>query len=352
MGLVGFIVAFAAVIVLMLIPLVGVGGFGLDSFFGVLVPYLAVITFFGGLIYRVIKWGKSPVPFRIPTTCGQEKTLPWIKTNAIDNPTTTIGVVIRMALEVLTFRSLFRNTSLDFRESRIYYSSAKWLWLFALAFHYSFLVIIIRHLRFFTQPVPWLVTLTEKLDGLMEVGLWPFSWLPNLYLTGVVLLGAATYLLLRRIVIPQLRYISLANDWFPLLLIIHIAATGILMRYIYKIDVVGAKTLAMGLVNFSPVVPENIGVLFYMHIFLVAVLFAYFPFSKLMHAPGVFLSPTRNMVNNSRAVRHINPWNPDLKFHTYEAYENEFRELMIEAGLPVDKEESDAAPEGAEAAAE
>jgi nitrate reductase gamma subunit len=79
-------------------------------------------------------------------------------------------------------------------------------------------------------------------------------------------------------------------------------------------------------------------VLFYIHLFLISVLFAYFPFSKLMHLGGVFLSPTRNMPNNTREVRHINPWNYPVKVHTYAAYEDEFREKMIEAGLPVEKE--------------
>ena len=58
-----------------------------------------------------------------------------------------------------------------------------------------------------------------------------------------------------------------------------------------------------------------------------------------MHAAGVFLSPTRNLANNNREVRHINPWNPDLAYHTYEAYKDEFREKMVAAGLPVEKKE-------------
>jgi nitrate reductase gamma subunit len=110
------------------------------------------------------------------------------------------------------------------------------------------------------------------------------------------------------------------------------------MRYITRIDVVGIKELTMGWVTLHPTVPEGIGVMFYIHLFLVSTLLAYFPFSKLMHMGGVFLSPTRNLVNNSRVVRHINPWNPPVKYHTYEEYEDEFREKMKEAGLPVEKE--------------
>ena len=93
----------------------------------------------------------------------------------------------------------------------------------------------------------------------------------------------------------------------------------------------------MGLVQFRPVIPDSVGTLFYIHIFLVSCLFAYFPFSKLMHLGGVFLSPTRNLANNNRAVRHVNPWNYPVNVHTYAAYEDEFREKMVEAGLPVDK---------------
>jgi len=98
----------------------------------------------------------------------------------------------------------------------------------------------------------------------------------------------------------------------------------------------------MGLVSFRPTIPEGIGVLFYIHLFLVSVLLGYFPFSKLVHMAGVFLSPTRNLSNNSRYVRHINPWNYPVKTHTYAEYEDEFRDKMVEAGIPVDKMQEEA----------
>ena len=66
---------------------------------------------------------------------------------------------------------------------------------------------------------------------------------------------------------------------------------------------------------------------------------AYFPFSKLMHAAGIFFSPTRNMPNNSRAVRHVNPWNYPVKVHSYQEYEEEFGEKMKKVGLPLDGDE-------------
>jgi nitrate reductase gamma subunit len=118
-----------------------------------------------------------------------------------------------------------------------------------------------------------------------------------------------------------------------------IALSGILMRHFYKVDLVRVKELTMGLVSFHPTVPEGLGFIFFAHLFFVSVLFAYFPFSKLMHLGGVFMSPTRNLVNNNRAKRHVNPWNYDVKTHTYEEYEDEFRELMQGAGLPLEKAE-------------
>jgi hypothetical protein len=92
-------------------------------------------------------------------------------------------------------------------------------------------------------------------------------------------------------------------------------------------------------VTFAPVIGVKIGTIFYIHLFLVSALLAYFPYSKLMHMGGVFMSPTRNMANNSRAKRHINPWNdPEIKPHSYAGYEDEFREFMVDAGIPVEKE--------------
>ena len=330
----------AVLTLLVLIPWVGVGAFDLRVLFGIVIPYAALLFFFVGLVGKVIGWGRSPVPFRIPTTAGQQWSLPWIKPNRVDNPKGNGGVVLRMVLEVLLFRSLFRNTRMEFRNGpRITYEFEKWLWLFALLFHYAFLVIIIRHLRFFTEPVPFFVTLLEKLDSFMQIGIAPLTGfqLPALFLSGLALLAAVGFLFVRRLLSAQIRHISLPGDYFPLFLIGAIGLTGILMRYLLKVDIVAVKELTMGLVSFHPTIPGNVGVLFYIHLFLVSALFFYFPFSKLVHLGGVFLSPTRNLANNSRAVRHVNPWSYPVKTHTYDEYEEEFRDKMVEAGLPVDK---------------
>jgi nitrate reductase gamma subunit len=325
--------ALGAVALLGLVPLVGAGPPGAQILFGVVIPYAAVLLFLGGVVYRVVDWVRSPVPFRIPTTCGQQKSLSWIQPDNLDNPHNTAGVVARMALEILLFRSLFRNTKVELHDGpKVVYGATKWLWLGSLAFHYSMLIVMLRHLRFFTEPVPAAVDLLASLDGFLAVGV------PSLYITSGVLLLALTYLLARRLAVPQLRYISLLSDYFPLFLLLGIGTTGVLLRHFVRTDVVAVKELTFSLIRFHPAVPPGLHWLFFVHLFLVCSLFAYFPFSKLVHAGGVFLSPTRNLASNNRAVRHINPWAKPAKIHTYAAYEDDFRDRMKAAGIPVDKE--------------
>jgi nitrate reductase gamma subunit len=300
----------------------------------VVIPYCALAAFFAGFIYRIIRWAQSPVPFNITTVAGQEKSLPWIKDAKIESPGNNRAVAWRMFLEIFFFRSLFRNSRADMvAGQRLVYGGSRWLWLGGLAFHWSLLIIIFRHLRFFTEPVFLPVTWLTSLDSLFQ-----FS-LSTLFLTDFIVLAALTYLFLRRVVSPQIKYISLASDYLALLLIMGVAISGILMRWIFKVDVDAVKRLAISMVTFRPAVGTDIGLAFYIHLMLVCTLLAYFPFSKMMHAPGILFSPTRNMKNDSRAIRHINPWDRPVRVHTYQEYEDEFRKPMIAAGLPVEKKE-------------
>jgi nitrate reductase gamma subunit len=327
------LVPFIVVIILIGIVFIGVEYINLQFLFGVIIPYIAILIFIVGVSFRIIKWACSPVPFRIPTTCGQQKSLSWIKRCGLENPANTCEVIGRMLLEILLFRSLFRNTKSELREgTRLVHDENKWLWLVGLAFHWSFFIVVIRHIRLFIEPVPECLKLISTIDGFLQIGS------PVIYISGIVLLIAVTLLLLRRILFTQIRYISLPADYFPLFLIIGIAGSGIIMRYITKVDVVSLKEFIVGMFSFTPGMPPDAGVIFYIHIFLVSVLLIYFPFSKLIHMGGIFLSPTRNMANNSRMKRHVNPWNYDVKVHTYEEYEEEFRDKMKQVGIPVEKE--------------
>jgi nitrate reductase gamma subunit len=326
------LVSLLAVSSLFLLGLLG-GTSGMAWIFGVVFPYVALVLFFGGLVYRVMSWANVPVPFRIPTTCGQQRSLAWIKQQKLDNPHNALSAVGRVALEVLFFRSLLRNTKSGLIDSRrLVHASDLSLWLAAMVMHWSLLLILIRHLRLLTNPTPAFVTFLEAVDGFLEIGL------PIVFVTSLTFLAALAYLLFRRLVSGQVRYLSLVGDYFPLFLLLGIGISGFLLRHFVKTDLVGVKELALGLTHFAPVVPDSISALFYGHLFLVCVLLAYFPFSKLVHMAGIFLSPTRNLANNNRAVRHVNPWDYPVKVHTYEEYEEEFRDKMKTAGIPVERQ--------------
>jgi nitrate reductase gamma subunit len=298
----------------------------------VVLPVAAVIVFLAGIVWRVLRWANSPVPFRIPVTSGQQASFPWLKPSRLDNPSTTAGVIGRMALEVLLFRSLFRNVKAERRPGRLVFREAAALWLAALAFHYSFLMVFLRHLRFFTRPVPGFIIALADLDSFFRIGV------PAVYGMDVVLIAAIGYLLFRRLREPYLRYLSLFSDYLLLFVLLGIATTGVLMRYVVRVDTIAVKELAMSLVTFSsPRVAASLHPLFFAHLALVSVLVASLPFSKLTHMAGVFLSPTRNLANNNRAKRHVNPWDYPVRVHTYVEWEDEFRDKMIAAGLPTER---------------
>jgi nitrate reductase gamma subunit len=324
-------ISLIAILILTLLS-VGVAFSPLSFLLTTILPYTVFAVFIVGFIYRVVQWAKAPVPFRITTTCGQQSSLPWIRSNPVESPSGLAGVIGRMALEVFLFRSLFRNTDAAIVGQRPVYGSAKWLWFFGLLFHWSLLIIVLRHLRFFIEPIaPWINGLSA-IDGFFEIGV------PTLYLSDAALLTGLSFLLLRRVVVPQLKYISLFADYVALLLILSIVTTGLLMRHFFPADLLQVKNLALGWVTFSPVVPARIGLVLSIHLCFVFTLLAWFPFSKLMHMGGIFLSPTRNLANDNRMRRHLNPWNAPVKVHTYEEYEDEFREKMKLAGLPMEKE--------------
>ena len=307
-------------------------------------PYVAIALFLLGIVLRVVRWGRAPVPFRITTTCGQQRSLPWLKAQPLESPSSTPWVLGRMALEVLTFRSLFRNTRARLGGGRLAHIDQKWLWLGAMAFHWSLLLVLTRHLRFFLEPVPGFVLLVQSLDGFFQLGV------PEVFISTVAILAGLTYLTYRRFANPQVRYVSLAADYFPLFLLLAIVGSGILMRHFAKTDVVAVKELAVGLVTFHPRAPASLSALFAVHLTLVCALLAYFPFSKLTHMAGVFLSPTRNLANDSRARRHVNPWNPAVKTHSYAEWEEEFRAKLLAAELPLADGPTADPPEQARAA--
>lgn len=223
---------------------------------------VATVVLVGGLAYKIRLYARAPAPLKIPTTPA---------------PTTRSGVAFRLAREIVMFESLFRAN--------------KWIWALGLVFHAALLAVLVRHLRYFTEPVWGWVVLTQ-----------PFG-----VYAGFAMVAALLGLWARRLLVPRVRYISAPSDHLMLALIVAIAASGLMMRFVAHTDIVALKAFFLGLMRLElrPVPPDPI---LLVHLGLVAVLMIVFPFSKLLHAPGVFFSPTRNQVDNPREHRHLAPW--------------------------------------------
>lgn len=231
--------------------------------------YLAAAIFVFGLIYRIYQFAKVPAPLKIPTTPA---------------PVTQSGVVIRMIQEVVLFASLFKAN--------------KWIWLFGWLFHFALLLVVLRHLRYFIEPVWFWVDLIQ-----------PFGK----YAAFAMLAGLGG-LWARRFLVERVRYITSPSDHLMLALLIAIAGSGLLMKFVWHTDIVALKGFFLGLLYFDPQpLPADDHPLLYIHLALVALLMIIFPISKLLHAPGLFFSPTRNQVDNPREKRHLAPWARDLE---------------------------------------
>jgi len=291
----------------------------------------------GGLAWRVWLWAGTPEPFRIPTTTGQQPSVAGIACSRVESPSTRIGVVGRMALEGLLFRSLFRNTAFapppqgSPVHARPIFRERKALWLGAMALHWSLLAILVRHLRLFVEPVPALVTALAAVDGFFDIGL------PRWYATDAIVIGALAYLLARRLRDPLLRYVTLPADYLALGLLVAVTGSGLVLRYAERTDMVDVRHFALSLAAWAPAPLTAPSVWLTAHLAAVACLLAVLPFSKMVHGLGVWLSPTRNQANDGRRRRHVNPWNAPVPVHTHAAWQDEFRDKLTIAGIPLEE---------------
>ncbi|MCA1804281.1 MAG: respiratory nitrate reductase subunit gamma [Xanthomonadaceae bacterium] len=224
--------------------------------------YAATVLLVVGLAFRIKKYASTPAPLKIPTTPA---------------PTTQSGVVLRLFREVVFFESLFKSN--------------KWIWLFGYLFHFGMLLVLLRHLRYFTDPVWTWVALMQPFGKYASFAM----------LAGLLGLWA------RRFLVDRVRYISAPSDHLMLALLVGIAITGMGMTFVAHTDIVMVKAFFLGLMRFSPQ-PLPTDLLLLAHLGMVVALMIVFPISKLLHAPGVFFSPSRNQVDNPREKRHLAPW--------------------------------------------
>ncbi|MBI5163123.1 MAG: respiratory nitrate reductase subunit gamma [Magnetospirillum sp.] len=228
---------------------------------------VATVVLVAGLGFKIAQYARTPAPLKIPTTPA---------------PLTPAGAAFRVAREVVVFESLFKAN--------------KALWIFAALFHFGLFVVLARHVRYFQEPVNVVIQLVQ-----------PFG----LY-AGLAMMAGLGLLLLRRIVVPRIAYITGPSDILMLLLLLGIGASGLAMKGAVHTDIVAVKAFFLGLMAFEiralPAEPPLL-----VHLALVAVLMIVFPFSKLLHVPGVFFSPTRNQCDNPREKRHLAPWAAKLE---------------------------------------
>jgi len=236
------------------------------SVFYALLFYAAAGILVAGVLARCWRYARTPQPLKIPIPPA---------------PTTRGGVALRMLAEVTLFRSLFRSN--------------KWIWLFGWVFHAALLAVLLRHLRYFTEPVWYWVELIQPV---------------GLYAAFAMLAGLAG-LWVRRFLVDRVRYITSISDHLMLALLVAIAGSGLAMKYFAHTDIVALKAFFLGLMVFDwrPLPADP---LLLIHLTLVALLMLVFPVSKLLHAPGVFFSPSLNQVDDARERRHAAGWSVSL----------------------------------------
>jgi nitrate reductase gamma subunit len=302
---------------------------------------LAAAAALGGICRRVWRWAATPEPFRIPTTTGQQPSIDGIAASRVDSPSTRAGVVGRMAIEMLLFRSLFRHTAAGpgrgAAAARLVYAERKGLWLGAMAFHWSLLVVAVRHLRLVVDPAPRAVAALSAVDGFLEIGA------PRWYAADVVLAAALVYLLGRRIANPLLRYLTLPADYLALAALLAVAGSGIVLRYVARPDLVAVREFTLSVAALAPRAMAAPGFWLTAHLLSAALLLVMLPATKMAHAAGAWFSPTRNQANDSRRRLHVNPWNAPAPFHRYEEWESEFRDKLAAAGIPTERPRAQAA---------
>lgn len=207
----------------------------------------------------MMQWLKSPSPLRIPITPA---------------PRTRLGVLGRLLLELLAFRSLARANLVT--------------WVASLAFHYGLLFVLIMHLRFvFPNLSPSLIPFI----------MWS-GWATAFMLLGLIVL------LLRRCLVDRLRYISSPSDYLHVLLLIGIGVSGLILKRIWPTDLYAMGEFLRGAIMFDwQQLPDHIGVV--LHLGLVLLLIVVFPISKLLHGIGIVFSPTLNQRDSAKQSKRV-----------------------------------------------
>ena len=223
-------------------------------FIGSVLPYVTLVVFTIGVLYRLGRWVGARIVHRIVLS-------PFSGT-----PT---DVVVNIGAEAVFFRSIFRTD--------------KKLWGGAWLMHVALFSVLGGHLLgIYTLGREFVYigaseTLSEHMSDLLGLTF------------GLLLLVMLLYLLYRRVTINEVRVISSPSDYLHLFLILGIVAVGDIMRLFPAtgIDYFPVRVWVTGILTGAPVPFPQVP-LFALHMLLVQILMMVFPFSKLMHSLGMF----------------------------------------------------------------
>ncbi|HUW64475.1 MAG TPA: respiratory nitrate reductase subunit gamma [Spirochaetia bacterium] len=264
-------------------------------FIGSILPYIALVVFTIGVLYRLGRWVGARIVHRI--------VLPPFSSTPTD-------VVVNIGAEAVFFRSMFRMD--------------KKLWIGAWVFHVALFLVLSGHLvGIYTLGREFVyigasVSLSTYLSDLLGLS------------SGLLIMLALLYLLYRRVTINEVRVISSTSDYLHLFLLLGIVVVGDIMRVFPAtgIDYAPVRAWVTGIIMGAPVAMPQVP-LFAVHMLLVQILLMVFPFSKLMHSLGMFA----NRWILHKMYLEPAPGMPGITAPAGEAYKPDFGSQAINGGV-------------------
>ncbi len=206
-----------------------------DNFFFIGLPYITIVLFFGGIIYRGFSGAMS----------GHRGKWDWTVRGDYLWTTRSTGFFGRASIGPA-----------------------------ALCLHWGIVILFFAHVVGFIGGA---YSLSSWVDAFRWVGL----------AAGMLLLYGVVWALVRRVTIPQVKAMSTPDDYIVLLFLINIAGLGL---YQYAVQLVFGLSYSVGpwlgsILRLQPDVSMIAGapLINKLHIIVALVFFAYFPFTKLVH---------------------------------------------------------------------
>lgn len=221
-------------------------------------PYITILMLIILSIYKIASWLTIPMEIRWPLN---------------PTPSTNRGMVGSILRELFTFES-------HFRANDVY-------WFIILLFHFSFIFISLHIITFISGSTIIVDPLYMSLGAEFH---WFIRWLYFWYtFSGFIAATSLLYILFRRLLIREIRSITLLRDYFELLILISIIILG---TYIHMFNIVPAEELLKyfsSLISLNPIRP-SLNPIFILHYTLAQIYIIFFPFSKCFHLIGFFIN--------------------------------------------------------------